>query len=166
MAITAFRGRWTKLGNYSLCTVFFEKHAYISTESAYQAAKFTDEWQQRKVREQPTPNMAKQMARQFEKYKHQRSDWHDGYKDTVMGIVLREKFTQEPERSILLSTGDEELIEGNYWHDNYWGDCRCGRPECESPGKNVLGLMLMQIRHSLQRGDLVHADSEVQDAGL
>lgn len=48
----------------------------------------------------------------------------------------------------LLETGDAELIEGNYWHDNTWGQCYC--PRCKNKiGENHLGKLLMKIRESL-----------------
>lgn len=156
--INAFRGRWTKLGNYSLCTVFFEGHAYMSIEHAYQAAKFDNEWLQRQIREQPTPNMAKQLARRMEEKGLRRQNWHVT-KDIVMLVLLREKFVQEPERSILLSTGDQPLKEGNWWHDNYWGACTCAK--CHSIEKhNTLGKMLMTVREELRDGRLESAESE------
>jgi ribA/ribD-fused uncharacterized protein len=60
--------------------------------------------------------------------------------------ALAMKFTQNPDiREKLLSTIGYELIEGNTWHDNYWGDCRC--PKCSKIyGLNVLGKQLMLIR--------------------
>jgi predicted NAD-dependent protein-ADP-ribosyltransferase YbiA (DUF1768 family) len=43
----------------------------------------------------------------------------------------------------LLLTGDEELIEGNYWHDHIWG-------VCDGTGTNWLGKILMEIRDELR----------------
>src|SRR5262245_4343955 len=133
-AVRAFRGRWTKLGNYSSCVVFYEGHAYQSVEHAYQAQKSLDPAIQKQVRDCATPATAKKLARQVPL----RPDW-DVVKDSIMLTLLREKFSQEPERSILLATGEALLVEGNYWHDNYWGDCTCGRPACQGEGGNHLG---------------------------
>ena len=42
-------------------------------------------------------------------------------------------------------TGLEEIVEGNYWHDNYWGNCTCDK--CKNiEGQNKLGKILMKIR--------------------
>jgi ribA/ribD-fused uncharacterized protein len=141
MAITEFRNKWVKLGNYSLCTVFYSGHAYTSIEHAYQAQKSLDPAIQKMVRDCPTPNTAKQMARKVQL----RPDWEQ-VKNGIMLELLREKFSSEPERSILLSTGAENLVEGNWWGDRYWGQCPVGN------GKNMLGLMLMHVRAELNSG--------------
>ena len=49
----------------------------------------------------------------------------------------------------LLATGEEELIEGNYWHDTCWGVCNCAK--CGDKGENRLGKLLMEVR-TLYRG--------------
>ena len=72
-----------------------------------------------------------------------RSDWEQ-IKNKIMYEVCYAKFTQNPElKEKLLLTGDEELIEGNTWHDTYWG-------VCNRRGKNKLGKILMRIREELR----------------
>lgn len=140
-----FRGKWAKLGNYSPCLVFFQGHAYQTLEHAYQAQKTLDPAIQKLIRHAPSPAVAKKLAREVAL----RPDW-DQVKQTVMWELLVDKFSQEPERSILASTGIDQIVEVNWWHDNYWGDCKCDkRVECVSPGQNVLGKMLMQLRSRL-----------------
>lgn len=147
MTIDAFRGKWTKLSNYSLCAVWYDGHIYQSTEHAYQAQKSLDPAIQKMIRDSPTPAVAKKLARSVKL----RNDWNQ-VKVSIMFELLREKFAQEPERSILLSTIDELLIEGNHWHDNYWGDCNC--PKCKDiPGQNMLGKLLVVIRNELRAED-------------
>ncbi len=143
-AILAFRGRWTKLGNYSSCVVFYEGHAYQSVEHAYQAQKSLDPGIQKMIRDQPTPATAKRVARQV----LLRPDWDD-VKLALMRDLLREKFSQEPERSILLSTGSRLLVEGNWWHDCFWGQCPVGT------GENWLGRLLMDVRTELMAGPFI-----------
>jgi ribA/ribD-fused uncharacterized protein len=59
--------------------------------------------------------------------------------------VLQAKFTQHPNlRSILLGTGDAELIEHTK-NDSYWGDGGNGT------GKNRLGQLLMELREQLRK---------------
>lgn len=147
--ISAFRGRWTKLGNYSSCTVFYEGHAYPTVEHAYQAQKTEDKALQKHIREQATPALAKWLARSVPL----REDW-ERIKLNIMRDLLLEKFSQDPERLILLSTGQEELIEGNWWHDTYWGQCPVG------VGQNWLGKLLMEIRWQLQVNGQLHPPSE------
>lgn len=148
MTIDAFRGKWTKLGNYSSIVVFYDGHAYQSVEHAYQAQKSTDLGIQKLIRDSATPAVAKKLARSVEL----RPDW-EVIKIGLMLDLLREKFSQEPERSILLATEEEGLVEGNWWHDNFWGKCTCATHR-GAFGKNNLGILLMQVRNELRTGKL------------
>lgn len=75
---------------------------------------------------------------------------HDEVKVPVMSFFVRRKFTEHTVcRDYLLATGHAYLVEGNTWHDNYWGDCRCGAEACSAPGVNALGIILMAVRTSL-----------------
>lgn len=152
--ITAFRGRWTKLSNYAVGTVFYKGHAYQSVEHAYQAQKAEDPAIQKAIRDCATPAVAKKLARSVPL----RADW-ETVKLPLMRTLLVEKFSQEPERSILLSTGTQRLVEGNWWHDNFWGDCTCAA--CKAiPGQNWLGTLLMEVRMAVQTG-MVVPESEI-----
>ena len=77
-----------------------------------------------------------------------RKDWEE-VKEQVMYKALVEKFSIPELQKALLATGDEELIEGNYWHDNTWGDCYCDRCK-DIKGQNLLGKLLMQVRDELK----------------
>jgi ribA/ribD-fused uncharacterized protein len=89
----------------------------------------------------PTPSMAKQVGRRVEL----RKDWEEIKIDVMTDLILR-KFTQNKElKKKLLETGNLELEEGNYWHDNFWGNCYC--PKCKNiVGENILGIILMEVR--------------------
>jgi ribA/ribD-fused uncharacterized protein len=150
--INSFRGRWTKLGNYSSCVIFYQGHAYQSVEHAYQAQKSDDPAIQKAIRDCATPAVAKKLARSVPL----RKDWED-IKVDLMRDLLHSKFCQEPERSILLDTGNQLLVEGNWWHDNIWGECGC--PKCVNiPGQNLLGNLLMFTRDLIQSGQLEDYD--------
>ena len=60
-----------------------------------------------------------------------------------MEYLLLQKFFIPELREKLLATGNEELIEGNWWGDTYWGVCK-------GKGENNLGKSLMKIRTELQ----------------
>lgn len=68
----------------------------------------------------------------------------------VMRDVVHTKFGSNPDLAgQLIATGDAELIEGNYWHDNFFGNCIC--PVCaKTPGQNWLGKILMDEREALK----------------
>lgn len=137
--IIAFNGPWTKLSNFSICSVWFEGHMYTSVEHAYQAAKSLDDEVRSIIRNLPTPNAAKKKGQTI----GLRPDWEE-VKLEIMEKLLREKFSQLPERDILLSTGDEILVEGNWWNDKFWGQSPVG------VGENHLGRLLMKIRTELR----------------
>lgn len=61
-----------------------------------------------------------------------------------MENLIHQKFSQEPLRSQLLNTGEEELVEGNTWGDTYWGICN-------GKGQNNLGKILMKVRNQLRQ---------------
>lgn len=138
--IDSFRGEWTRLSNYSLCSVWFEGHIYNSVEHAYQAAKTLNDNERREIRYKATPNQAKQAGRKCTI----RPDW-DNVKVEIMESLLREKFSQLPEKNVLLSTGDHILIEGNWWGDRFWGQDPVGN------GQNWLGHLLMKIREEIRK---------------
>ena len=77
-----------------------------------------------------------------------RDDWEDVKQDVMYGLLLQ-KF--EPGRVFgvwLAKTGSLELVETNDWDDQIWGDCYCSKHK-DTPGQNILGIMLMAIRMDL-----------------
>jgi ribA/ribD-fused uncharacterized protein len=75
-----------------------------------------------------------------------RSDWNE-IKDKVMEYLIRIKFRNKELRRRLLATGEQLLIEGNYWNDRYWGvDLKSGI------GENRLGKILMKVRKDIRNG--------------
>lgn len=86
-----------------------------------------------------TPNLAKRLGRQAPI----REGW-DKLKTDVMYELVRQKFRQHPQLSEqLLSTGDANLVEGNWWGDKFWGVCK-------GEGENHLGLILMRVRQEIR----------------
>jgi len=73
-----------------------------------------------------------------------RPNW-DLMKISVMRKLLEQKFSQDEFISLLLSTKDKFIEEGNYWHDNFWGNCYCIKCK-DKKGENILGKLLMDIR--------------------
>ena len=61
-----------------------------------------------------------------------------------MASLLFAKFAQPELRKLLCETGDADLVEGNTWGDKFWG-------VCEGKGKNMLGLLLMQVRAAARK---------------
>jgi len=65
------------------------------------------------------------------------------------------KFLQNKDiMDLLIQTDGYKLVEGNHWHDNIWGDCKCSK--CENiPGENWLGKVLIQLREGFINGEYV-----------
>lgn len=85
-----------------------------------------------------------------------RGDWPT-IRDNLMWEALCFKFGQEYGkkdnnvlRIQLLNTDRKHIIDTNTGCENYWGTCVC--PNCNNPGKNVYGAMLMQIRQLVSEG--------------
>ncbi len=145
-AIDRFDGtKHTWMSNFYLAPIEYEGLTYPSSEHAYQAAKTTDE-NLRKLFTDPfmTPAKSKKVGRSLEL----RPNWDD-IKAKIMLDIVRLKFLAHKDlRDKLVATGRAELVEGNTWHDNFFGDCRC--QNCDDiEGKNWLGKILMQVRSEI-----------------
>lgn len=95
-----------------------------------------------------TPAEAKRLGRKCSI----RPEW-ETVKQVEMKDVLLRKALSEPEFvDWLLETGDAEIIEFNWWHDNFWGICTCD--SCKQHyGHNTLGKLLMELRELVRSYD-------------
>lgn len=148
--IDKFDGIYRFLSNYSPCVIEYEGIIYPTTEHAYQAAKTLNLEQREFISDLNGANLAKKVGQMVD----MRPDWHE-IKYQVMYDILWIKFNQPDLKEKLLKTGDSELVEGNWWHDNIWGVCSCGKcpPHKAGPGQNHLGKTLMLIRENLRKND-------------
>ncbi len=140
--IDCFDGKYAFLSNFYNCPVTYNGLTYQNNEAAFQAQKALDE-NVRKEFTNLSPNLAKRKGRRVTL----RSDWEKVKDDIMYGICLQ-KFVYSKDMDLfklLQNTDNEEIVEGNYWHDNYWGNCTCNK--CKNvEGKNKLGIILMLIR--------------------
>lgn len=115
----------------------FDGLEYGSAEHLYQSLKATNDEDKELIRTAPTPDASKRVGRKV----FSRMDW-DSVKVEAMRLTLYLKFYQNPELLLkLVETGNEELVEVNWWHDTFWGvDCHTG------DGENWLGRLLMELR--------------------
>lgn len=150
--IDRFGGDYAFLSNFYFSPLFLEGKVWSTVEHYFQAAKvipgLTTEivrdfelvevlWSEL-IRECNSPGEAKRMGRKVPL----RPSWDD-MKLSVMEDALREKFKPDSDlASKLKATGEEELVEGNYWGDIFWGICK-------GEGQNNLGKLLMKIRKEL-----------------
>lgn len=148
--IDNFRGEYKFLSNFYLTPVMHEGMTYRSSEHAYQATKTLDMLLRRGIQVLTSPGSAKVVGDALPL----RPDWED-IKVDVMRTILRVKFSKGSDLSaLLMATSPHELIEGNRWHDNFWGVCRC--PGCSggvpSEQLNWLGKLLMERREQFHAG--------------
>lgn len=137
------RDHWY-LSNFTFSPFYKNGNRWDTVEHYFQAMKTIDLEEREKIRKCGHPRFAKKLGRTVKL----RSDWED-IKEYVMYSSVLAKFTQNQEfKSKLLNTEGYYLIEGNTWHDNIWGDCKCNR--CKNiKGHNLLGKILMKVRNEL-----------------
>jgi ribA/ribD-fused uncharacterized protein len=127
--------------NFSAHPFTLDGLLWPTSEHYFQAQKFPGTDWAEQIRKAPNPMKAKTMGGSR---KHPlRPDW-ERVKEDVMRRALAAKFAQHADaRAVLLSTGDDTLIEAAP-RDYYWG---CGT---RGTGKNRLGLLLMELRTNLR----------------
>lgn len=154
-AIDMFDGRYKWLSNFAPSTVYIligTKWVKCPTvEHAFQASKTLSQDQRRRIIAAHSPAMAKQLGRNVRVVSY----WEE-VKIVVMLELLRQKFSHKALAARLVATHDIPIIEGNRWHDNFWGVCRCGRTDVENVhdgclgGENWLGKLLMRVRKDIR----------------
>jgi ribA/ribD-fused uncharacterized protein len=150
--ISEFSGEYRFLSNFWYAQVEFDGEFYLTVEHAYQAAKTLDPVARKAFQDR---NMRPGNAKRAGRVLAMRPDWEQ-VKLNIMLELLRKKFEHPTLKGMLLATGDRYLEEGNLWHDNYWGVCRCMRcvNQRNSGGfnheSNALGELLMQVREELR----------------
>ncbi len=128
--------------NFSKHGFEFEGKYWMTSEHYFQAQKFIGTESEEQVRLSSTPMEAANRGR--DKSRQLRRDWEE-VKDDIMRRAVLEKFKANIDvKIILLSTGDEEIIEKTT-KDYYWG---CGE---DGTGKNMLGKILMETRKILRK---------------
>jgi N-glycosidase YbiA len=130
--------------NFSAHGFTLDDAYWPTSEHYFQAQKFVGTPDLDRVRLAKTPKLAANLGRS--RSLPLRSDW-ESVKDEIMHRAVLCKFqTHADIQEILLSTGEELIVE-NSPIDYYWG---CGK---DGTGKNRLGLILMQVRDCLRHAD-------------
>lgn len=142
--INHFKDDYAWLSNFYVASFLFRGVEYQTVEHFFQAHKTMLPLERTGVIECATPGQAKRAGRKVTL----RDDWEE-VKDAVMTAGVTLKFNAHPNlQEALRSTGQEVLVEGNYWCDQYWGSCYC-RKHRGAPGLNRLGDVLMSYRARL-----------------
>lgn len=140
--IDSFKAEYAFLSNFYMTLIYYEGIVYQSTEHAFQAAKTLNQDVRLEIAHLPTCAKAKAKGRQV----NMRHDWEQ-VKNKVMLDLCRIKFSKNPLKSMLLSTKNEELVEGNTWNDKTWGRVK---ENGEWIGENRLGKTLMLVRDEIR----------------
>lgn len=125
--------------------IYFEGETFATSEHAYQAGKARKPEVKKWLMDAPSPALLA-MAAHGLYYWDVAPGWSKSKFDRMRAVLLA-KFTQHEDfRELLLSTGSARLVE-SATTDNavnrLWG-------EVDGKGKNMLGIMLMEIRDHLR----------------
>ena len=127
--------------NFAHCGFELDEKWWMTSEHYFQAQKFYGTEYVEIIRLLDNPMKAAKMGRN--RNLPLREDWEE-VKDDVMRKAVYAKFSQNIElKNILLDTDSEYIVE-NTSNDYYWG---CGT---NGSGKNMLGIILMEIRDKLK----------------
>lgn len=127
--------------NFSSHGVEMEGDWWPTVEHYFQAQKFLDAGHRARIRGAHSAKQAAELGRS--RKVPLRIDW-ENVKDGVMRAAVLKKFqTHAALTELLLSTGDEPIVE-NAPGDYYWG---CGK---DGTGLNRLGEILMETRAILR----------------
>lgn len=139
--INQFKDEYRFLSNFFMTTVMFDGVLYPSSEHAYMAAKTTDP----ETRAYISTIISCADAKAYGRTIPLRAGW-DSMKFAIMHEILMDKFERNPIiRQKLIDTGDQQLVEGNWWGDKIWGVCLK-----TNQGQNHLGQALMTVRTHMQ----------------
>jgi ribA/ribD-fused uncharacterized protein len=140
-----FYNEWEEngfLANYFMADMIIEGITYPSVEHYYQSKKTMDKQKEEAIRTASSCAAAKELGNRPDLVLY--PDWNTRKID-VMKQGLKAKFTQHQKlKDMLLATGGSLLME-NSQEDYFWGIGTDGS------GKNMLGTLLMDLRHSLRR---------------
>ena len=131
--------------------IVYEGRTFPTSEHAYQAGKPRRPEVRDWLMNAPSPSLLA-MAAHGLYYWEVTPDWSQ-IKFDRMREVLRAKFTQHEDfRELLLLTGDKRLVEYSTINNEVnrtWG-------EVNGIGKNMLGKLLMEVRHEFQASSAGH----------
>lgn len=139
--IDRFKGKYEIFSNFTRLpmTMRYNDIYYKTSEAAYQASKCKNQSDKAQFGSIYSGAEAKAKGQLIEI----REDWDD-VKVGIMKEILQLKFREGyASANTLLKTEDAILIEGNDHNDTFWG-------VCNGMGKNMLGILLMEVREELR----------------
>ena len=138
--ILFYEGRYYMFSNFSSFAVEWRGVVWMTSEHAYQAAKFVDVDVVERIRLARSAHEAKAISKSNEDKKLKN---FDDIKVGVMEEILRAKLSQHPYvKESLISTGQREIVEDSH-KDSFWGR----GPDWQ--GRNELGKLWMKLRSEM-----------------
>lgn len=134
--------KWKDFSNLSSHPIELDGETWKSAEHYYQFKKFeiSNPAYAQKIKNAPTPKEAKKLSLENHIYD---PNWNTK-KVGILQRAVQKKFESYHDlQTLLLSTGEQELIEANP-EDSFWGEGPDGR------GRNMMGKILMQVRQYLR----------------
>lgn len=151
--IDNFREEYLFLSNFYIQEISFtcydnilkEPVEFYNVEKFFQWSKAIDVVGRTKIANSTKPRDAKKFGRKCKMH----PEWNN-ISPNIMAYGEILKYSVDDNLAVkLLNTDKAYLVEGNTWHDNLWGDCRCNK--CKNiTGQNLLGLALMKTRDILK----------------
>lgn len=139
--VDRFRGAHFFLSNFFPAVTPHRGRLFPTSEHAFVAAKTNDPAAVEAICAAQDPAEAKQIGQSVPLV----NGW-ETERFAVMEEILAAKFGHNDELAQrLVDTGGALLVEGNTWHDQVWGSCRCAE-HYRTPGANALGILLMRVR--------------------
>ena len=160
--ISGFNGEYAFLSNMYPCEIEYQGYKFPSSEHLYQWLKVPENetWWRDKIREAVHGKVAKKLAANPKCPKVENFYEDEKIRLKFMVTVIHVKFTKNEElKEKLWNTGDEELVETNYWNDTFWG-------VCNGVGRNMLGKLLMNNRHfhrDFHRDFTIHPIEDIEN---
>ena len=145
----AFYGKTSPYSNFHYTEFEYKGYKVTSSEQAFMLEKalMFDESMVEAILATDDPRAIKRLGRKVRNFDEKK--WNKVRYDIMVDILLA-KFSVEPLKSELLSTGDELMVEASP-NDKVWGaglalgDPRLNYPNYY-PGRNLLGKALMEAR--------------------
>ena len=138
--IPYYESSFFALHNFSAHSIVYKGAVYPTVEHAYHSSKFDDVDIKKEIQQAGNPLLAYTLGQKYASAR--KSNW-DEIKVNVLYEIIKEKVKQYDEvKNVLLSTGNDEIIEVNP-NDDFWGNGIDGN------GQNNTGKILMRIRQEL-----------------
>lgn len=140
--IKFYECKYYMFSNFSAFGFFHDGRDWPTSEHAYQASKFKDDYLKSVIQSKSSPYDAKRIAHELANEGKQKSNWDEIKIECMYSICSAKLAHHEIIREALLETEGKEIIETSPM-DSFWG----WGPNKD--GRNELGKIWMRLRDDL-----------------